>query len=53
MKSKLDTSSEAEASNTSDGILTLSNFSVVRLAKQTYMREVALLITDVCIKKDS
>lgn len=40
-------------SNTSDGILNINNFSVVRLVKQTYVRETHLLITDMCIKRDS
>ena len=37
----------------SDGILNFNYFSVVGIIKQGYVRETHLLITDLCIKKDS
>jgi hypothetical protein len=39
--------------DTWDGILNISNFSVVRLAEQTYARGAYLLIAGTCIKRDS
>ena len=40
-------------SNSSDGILNINNLNAVRLVKQTYVRETHLLITDMCIERDS
>jgi hypothetical protein len=39
--------------NTGNSILTINDFSVVRFVKQVYVCETSLLLTDICIERDS
>ncbi len=39
--------------NTGNSILTINDFSVVRFVKQVYVCKTSLLLTDICIERDS